>query len=330
MLARLIVPIACAVALSCAAPGDPAAQPPAKVFRIGVLDSVPIASNEANVAAFRRAMRELGYVEGHNLAIEYRSADGRPERFTDLARELVKLDVDAIVTSGNPAAVAAKHATRTIPIVMASSFAPVEEFIVASLARPGGNVTGFHLMAPYSLGATRLHLLKELAPGITRLGVFSNPGDLYTVLALKQIEPAARSAGLSITTLEVNRPWEFDRAFETALVGQVDALVATDDYLAIGERARIVGFAAMSRIPAVYALREFVEAGGLMAYGTDRRDLLRRAAATVHKVLTGTRPADLPIEGPAKFELVINRKTATTLGLTIPPSLLRRADQIID
>ena len=303
------------------------AQPPGKGYRIGVLEVVDLAANEANVSAFRQGMGALGYEEGQHFVIEYRSADGRTERLSDLATELVGLKVDVIVTRGTPAALAAKQATRSIPIVMATSGDPVAEGIVASLARPGGNVTGLHTMAPPELGGKRLQLLKEAVPGSSRVGILWNPRDIYPPLIVRDTERAARAMGVQLKSLEVLGP--FDQVFESALVGQIDALITVEDYLMLNYRPRIVEFAAMSRLPAIYGLREFVDSGGLMSYGTDRRDLYRRGATYVHRILTGTRPADLPVERPVKFELAINLKTARVLGLTIPPALLRRADYIV-
>jgi putative ABC transport system substrate-binding protein len=305
------------------------AQQPGKVYRIGVLEIAGVAANAANLSAFRQGLAELGYVEGQNLVIEYRSADGRPERFSALATELVRLGVDVIVTRGTPAALTAKQATHTIPIVMASSGDPVLEGIVASLARPGGNVTGLYIVAPPELGGKRLQLLKEAVPGSSRIGILWNPGDLYAPLIVRDTEGAARAMGVQLKSLAVQRSEPFERLFETALFGQVDALIAVEDSLTFTYRDRILDFAAMSRLPAIYGLREFVDAGGLMSYGTDRRDLYRRSATYVHRILTGASPADLPVEPPIKFELAINLKTARALGLTMPSALLRRADYIV-
>ena len=315
--------------LLCAGPLPAEAQDAGKVYRIGVLEIAPEASNSANLGAFRHGLRALGYVEGTNYVIEYRSAEDRAERFQDLATELVRLEVDVIVTRGTAAALSAKHATRTIPIVMASSGDPAAEGIVASLARPGGNITGFHMMAPFELGGKRLQLLKEAVPGASRIGILWSPEDHYSPLVLKDTERAARGMRVQLKPLEVRRLVGLGPAFEAALLFPVDALIALDDSQTFADRAEIVSFAAMSRLPAIYGLREFVDAGGLMSYGTDRRDLFRRSAACVHKILTGTRPADLPIEPPVSFELAINLKTAGALGLTMPPSLLRRADYVV-
>ena len=308
----------------------PEAQSAEKVYRIGVLEGVAAAANVENLAAFRQGLSDLGYVEGKNLVIEYRSADARPERFRDLARELVRLNVDVIVTRGTPAALSAKQTTATVPIVMASSGEPVAEGIVASLARPGGNVTGLYVMAPAELGATRLRLLKEAVPSASRVGILWNPVDMQTPLIVRETEKVARAMAVQLKSLEVQR-WRdgFDQVFEAALLAQVDALIAVEDHLTMSYLPAIVGFASMSRLPAIYGLREFVNAGGLMSYGTDRRDLFRRSATYVHRILTGAKPADLPVEPPTRFELAINLKTARTLGLTIPLSLLQRADYIV-
>jgi putative tryptophan/tyrosine transport system substrate-binding protein len=313
----------------------PAEQHAGKVYRIGVLENIGAASNAANLDAFRQGLSELGYVEGQNFVLEYRSSDGRPERFPDLAVELVRLEADVIVTRGTPAALSAKQVTSTTPIVMATSGDPTAEGIVTSLARPRGNVTGLHILAPPELGGRRLQLLKEAVPGSARVGILWNSTDVQSPLIVRETERVARAMRVQLKSLELQRCWgarcreAFDQAFEVALMGQVDALIAVEDYLTFADRARIVDFAAMSRLPAIYGLREFVDAGGLMSYGTDRRDLFRRSAGYVHKILNGARPADLPIEPPTRFELAINLKTAKAIGLAIPPSLLRRADHIV-
>jgi putative ABC transport system substrate-binding protein len=306
------------------------AQQAGKVYRIGVLEIVGAPANAANLTAFREGLRELGYVEGQNFTIEYRSADGRTEQFPDLASELVRLKVDVIVTRGTPAALAAKQATGTIPIVMASSGDPAAEGIVASLARPGGNVTGLHMMAAPQIGGRRLQLLKEMAPGLSRVGVLWNPATHYTPLLMRETERTARAIGVRLQGFEVQGPEDLDRTFDAVVLSQINALITVEDYLTFTHRTRIVELAAMSRLPAIHGLREFVDAGGLMAYGIERQDLFRRSATYVHKVLNGASPAGLAVEPPSKFELVINLKTAKALGLTIPPSLLQRADQVIE
>ena len=236
-----------------------------KIFRIGVLDVLGAASNGANLSAFRQGLRELGYVEGQNVVIEYRSADGRPERFPDLATELVRLKVDVIVTRGTSAALGAKHVTDTIPIVMASSGDPVFAGLVNSLARPGANVTGLHLITPPDLAGTRLRLLKEVIPGLSRVGVLLDSGDVYSRLMMKEIERVAHEIGVQLHSVDTRRPADFDRAFEAAILDRVDALITIEGVLTATDLSRIVDFAAMSRLPAIYGLREFVDAGGLMA-----------------------------------------------------------------
>jgi putative ABC transport system substrate-binding protein len=330
-LARLGRQISLALTVSvalCATPALAGTQPAARTYRLGILEGVAATSNGENLASFRRALSELGYVEGHNLVLEYRSADGRAERFADLARELVRLGVDVIVTRGTPAALAARHVTTTIPIVMASSGEPVFEGLVRSLARPGGNLTGFHLMVPPEVGARRLQLLKEAVSGVSRVGILWNPVGIQSPL-VRAIEQAGRLQGVQLRSLEVSSPDGFDAVFEAALISQVDAFIAVEDQLVFGDRVRIVSFAAMGRLPAIYGLREFVDAGGLMSYGPDRRDLFRRSAGYVDRILKGARPGDLPIEPPTRLELAINLKTARALGLTIPPALLQRADYVI-
>jgi putative ABC transport system substrate-binding protein len=325
--------MALTVAVLLGAPAPPAAaQAGARLYRIGVLEMVGAAANGENLGAFREGLRALGYVEGQNLAIEYRSAEGRPERLAELAGELVRLKVDAMVTRGTAAALSAKHATGAIPIVMASSGEPAAEGVVASLARPGGNVTGFHTMAPAELGGRRLALLREVVPGAARVGILWNPADIQPPLLVRDTERVARAMGMQLKSLEVQGRHglaTFEQAFEAALLGQVDAFIAVEDYLTFSQRARIVDFAAMSRLPAIYGLREFVDAGGLMSYGVDRRDLFRRSAVYVHRILHGARPGDLPVEAPTRFELAVNLGTARALGLAIPPSLLRRADHVV-
>jgi putative ABC transport system substrate-binding protein len=337
MRGQTIRPAMAAMALTVAvllgAPAPPAAaQAGARLYRIGVLEMVGAAANGENLGAFREGLRALGYVEGQNLAIEYRSAEGRPERLAELAGELVRLKVDAMVTRGTAAALSAKHATGAIPIVMASSGEPAAEGVVASLARPGGNVTGFHTMAPAELGGRRLALLREVVPGAARVGILWNPADIQPPLLVRDTERVARAMGMQLKSLEVQGRHglaTFEQAFEAALLGQVDAFIAVEDYLTFSQRARIVDFAAMSRLPAIYGLREFVDAGGLMSYGVDRRDLFRRSAVYVHRILHGARPGDLPVEAPTRFELAVNLGTARALGLAIPPSLRRRADHVV-
>jgi putative ABC transport system substrate-binding protein len=280
------------------------------------------------VKAFQDGLRQLGYIEGQNITFVIRSPEEGGKPLADLAAELVSLNVNVIVTAGPPATRAAKNATGTIPIVMATMGDPVESGFVASLARPGGNVTGLSLMAP-ELAGKRLQLLKEVVPRASRVAMLSNPTNPGSALTVRETEAAARVLGVQLQPLEMRAPEEIDRAFEAAIRGRASALIVVDNPLVLSHRARIVALAAKSRLPAIYGFREVVEAGGLMSYAADLSDLLRRAATYVDKILKGAKPADLPVEQPTKFEFVINLKTAKALGLTIPQAILFRADQVI-
>ena len=304
------------------------AQPAGKVYRIGVLEPTSMALNAANLDAFRQGLRELGYVEGRNMRIEYRSADGRSERFPDLAAELVRLKVDVILTRGTPAVMAAKNATGTIPVVMAASGDPVLSGVVSSLARPGGNVTGLSAVA-VEVSGKRLELIREVAPGVSRVAALFNMSNPNDALQWKEIETAAPSLRVQLQLLDVRKPGDFAGAFDAAVKGRAGALVVGLDALTWANHRPIVDLAAKHRLPAIYGGREFVNAGGLIAYGVSYPHLYHRAANFVDKILKGAKPADLPVEQPSKFELVINLKTAKALGLTIPPSLLQRADEVI-
>ena len=294
-----------------------------------MLETVSSTLNTANLDAFRQGLRELGYVEGQNFVIEYRSADGRPERFPGLATELVRLKVDLIVTRGTPAVLAAKKATGSIPIVMAMSADPAGFGIVSGLARPGGNVTGLSTFA-VELAGKRLELLKEAIPRIARIAQLANMSSPVSVSQWRQIEVAARSLGLEPQLLDVRASEDFARAFDTAIKQRADAVQVVNDTLTQNNVRRIVDLSAKHRLPSIFGSREFVDAGGLMAYGPNFTDLYRRAATYVDKIFKGAKPADLPVEQPTKFELVINLKTARALGLTIPQSVLVRADQVIE
>jgi|SRR5437867_4962784 len=300
-----------------------------KVARIGLLSQGSPTSGQHIREAFRQGLREVGYVDGQNIVIEYRYAEGKAERLPDLAAELVSLKVDVIVAGGTPAPLAAKHATRTIPIVMAAAGDPVGSGLVASLARPGGNVTGLGALSP-ELGGKRLQLLKEVVPGVSRVAVLWNAANPYAVLVARETEAAARTLGVQAQSLEVRGPDDFENALPAAIRGGAGALIVVEDPLTFQYRMRIADFAARNRLPAIDGYREYAEAGALMAYGANLADLYRRAATYVDKILKGAKPADLPVEQPTKFELVINIKTAKALGLTIPPSLLLRADQVIE
>ena len=285
----------------------------------------------SHLDAFRQRLRELGWVEGQNIVIDYRYAEGRVDRLPDLAAELVRLKVDLIVASaGTQAATAAKNATETIPIVMIYVRDPVGTGLIASLARPGGNVTGVSGSAGLELFAKQLELLKETVPKIRRVAILSNPDNAYHQLAIREVNVAARSLGVQLQLLEARGPNEFDGAFAAMAKERVGALLVLSDAIFGSHRTRLADLAARSRLPAAFGVRDDVEAGGLMSYGPSFLDLFRRSAAYVDKILKGAKPADLPVEQPNKFELVINLKTAKTLGLTIPQSVLLRADQVIE
>jgi len=302
-------------------------QKAGKVYKIGTLASGAVPSAEI-ARRLPDALRNLGWIEGKNVLFERRYAEDQLDRLPGLAAELVRLKVDVIVATGVPAQLAAKRATATIPIVMFASGDPVASGIVTSLARPGGNITGTSLMAP-ELGGKRLQLLKELLPGVSRVAVLWNAANPYPLLVFRETEGAARTLGIQLQSLEVRGPGDLDRALEAATRQRAGALITVEDPLTVGHRVQIVDFAAKNRLPAMHGVREFVEAGGLMSYGAHLPDLQRRTAGYVDKILKGAKPADLPIEQPTKFELVINLKAAKALGLTIPPSLLQRADEII-
>jgi putative ABC transport system substrate-binding protein len=313
-----------------AAPLAAEAQPAGKVTRIGWLGNSPSALPHLR-EAFLQGLRDLGYVEGRNVVIEYRYAQGKPERFPALAAELVALKVDVIVVSNTPPALAAKQATRTLPIVFAFAPDPVTEGLVTSLARPGGNVTGLSTLAP-ELGGKRLELLTQAVPGVTRVAVLWQPGGVPERTEkdiLTSAEVAGRALGLRLQFVEARGSADVDRAFSDMTRARAGALTVLGSPMFTSERSRLVDLAAKHRLPAVYGRREYVDAGGLMSYAPNLADLFRRAATYVDKILKGAKPGDLPVEQPTKFELVINLKTAKALGLTIPPSLLARADEVI-
>ena len=307
------------------------AQQAAGVVRIGLLRDSPGASARLR-EAFLQGLHDLGYIGGRGLLIEGRDAMGKPERLPALAAELVALKVDVIVAAGTPAAQAAKRATSSLPIVFMSVADPIASGLVTNLARPGGNVTGLSTLAP-ELVAKGLELLREAVPGVSRFAVLWQPGGLGERTErnmLKEAEVAARALEVQLQFVEVRGPADIDRAFSDMTHARAGALTALASAALFNERGRLMGLAAKNRLPAMYGLREYVEAGGLMSYGPDLADLFRRAATYVDKILRGAKPGDLPIEQPTKFELVINLKTARTLGLTIPLSVLGRADQVIE
>jgi putative ABC transport system substrate-binding protein len=305
------------------------AQQAGKVYRIGMVETISEALNAANLAAFRKSLRELGYIEGQNLVIEYRSADGHAERFPDLATQLVDLKVDLILTRGTPASLAAKNATATIPVIMTAVSEPFGSGLVAGLAHPGGNVTGMSSFATM-LDAKRVELLREAVPGIVRIATFLNMGNPVQFGEWQEIETAAQSTGIQPQLLDVRRVEDIAPGFLAASRQQADALVVGIDAVMQANAKVITELAAKHRLPAIYASRVFIEAGGLLAYGVSYPDLYRRAAIYVDKIVKGAKPADLPIEQPIKFELVINLKTAKTLGIEIPAALLARADEVIE
>jgi putative ABC transport system substrate-binding protein len=302
------------------------AQQSTKVPRIGYL-AASIISAESR-AAINQGLRKLGYIEGQNITIEYRYAEGKFERLPVLAAELVRLNVDVIVTGGSTATRAAKEATSTVPIVMTQDNDPVASGFVASLARPGGNVTGLSTLRP-EISGKRLELLKEIVPGLSRVGVLGasdNPGNAQ---ALKEVELAAGVLKVQLQYLDIRSPKDIEPAFQEARKGRADGVLELGGPLLNVHRTALVNLAAKSRLPTMWVRRRFVEAGGLVYYGVDTADLNRRAAEYVDKILKGVKPADLPVEQPTKFEFVINLKTAKQIGLTIPPNVLARADRVI-
>lgn len=309
-----------------AAPLAARAQQVGKVYRIGILETIPAARNAANLDALRKGLRDRGYVEGRNLVLEYRSADGRAERFPDLAAELVRLKVDLIVSRGTPAARALKKATETIPTVMATMGDP--HAIVGSFARPGGNITGVTTFST-ELTGKRVELLKQLIPRLSRVALLHNMGNPAAPPEWEETKTAARSLGLQAELLDVRSQDDLDGAFKLAVRQHVDALLIGADGLTQMHQQTIVDLVTRNRLPAAYPAREFVEAGGLIAYAVNYPDLYFRFASFIDKIFKGAKPADLPVEQPTKFELVINLKTAKALGLTIPQSVLLRADGVI-
>ncbi len=304
------------------------AQQPTKIPRIGYLDAVSLAANSARIEAFRQGLRELGYVEGKNIVIEWRSAEGKFDRLPALAAELVRLKVDAIVTTGATANRAAKDATNAIPIVMAQDRDPVGNGFVASLARPGGNITGLSTLGP-EISGKQLELLKEIIPRLSRVAVLGTSTAPGTAQVLKELELAAGAFKVQLQYLDVRSSKDIETAFRAASKGRAEAVLVMGGSVLNSQRTQVVDLAVKNRFPGIYFAIEFVEAGGLMSYGTSVTDLFRRAATYVDKILKGAKPADLPVEQPTKFELVINLKAAKQIGLTIPPNVLARADKVI-
>ena len=302
------------------------AQRQEKLPRIGFLSTAAHSSLSSRLEAFRQGLRELGFIEGKNIAIEYRSAEGKPDRLPELAAELVRLNVDCIVTAGETPTRAAKQAISTIPIIMTTVGDPVVLGFAASLARPGGNITGLSTVSP-DLAGKRLELLKETIPKLSRVAVFSDPRSATT--ELKETEAEARLLTVQIISLQVQSLDELENAFRSSTKSRADAIVIGTGGFFNTHQKRIVELAAKHRLPGMYIEQEFVLAGGLMTYATSIPELYRRAATYVDKILKGAKPADLPVEQPKKFELIINLKAAKQIGLTIPPNVLARADKVI-
>lgn len=312
-----------------AAPVASFAQQAKKVPRIGYLGGISPSANSARIDSFREGLRELGYVEGKNIVIEWRHAEGKIDRLPALAAELVRLKVDIIVTGGPPATRSAKEATVTIPIVMTQDTDPVGNGFVASLARPGGNITGLATLAP-ELSGKRLELLKEVVPRLSRVAVFGTSTTPGNAQSLREVELAAGAFGVKLQYLDVLSPKDIETAFRAASKGRADAvLMLVGGTIVAAHRTQIVDRAVKSRLPVIYSGRALVEAGGLMTYGVNLNDLDRRAATYVDKILKGRKPADLPVEQPTTFEFIINLKAAKQIGLTIPPNVLARADKVI-
>jgi putative tryptophan/tyrosine transport system substrate-binding protein len=311
------------------APPGAQAQQPGKVYRIGYLSAPTRESVEHVLEKFSQALRELGWVEGQNLIIEYRWAEGNVERLPDLAAELVRRKVDVIVAPAGSAALAAKNATSSIPIVMIFPSDPVEMGLVASLRRPGGNITGTTFTPGPEIFGRQLQILKDTIPRASRVAILSNPADPSFALQVREVEAAARTLHMRLQHVEARGPEQFDSAFAAMARERADALLINGTSTFLAHRVRLAELAVKNRLPTMYSFRESVEAGGLMAYAVNMAAFVERAAVYVDKILKGAKPADLPVEQPTKFELVINLKTAKALGLTIPQSLLARADELI-
>jgi putative ABC transport system substrate-binding protein len=304
------------------------AQQPKKVPRIGYLGATSRSTNPARIEAFRQGLSELGYVEGKNIVIEYRFAEGKLDRFPALASELVRLKVDVVLTGGPIATRSAKQATATIPIVMAYDDDPVGSGFVTSLARPGDNITGLSTLAP-EISGKQLELLKEVVPKVSRVAVLGNAIQPGNPQALREINLVADAFGVQLQYLEIQAPKDIETAFQAASKGRADAILVMASPITFSQRRQVADLAVKVRLPTIYSRPEYVEDGGLVFYGVSYTDLFRRAATYVDKILKGTKPDELPVEQPKKFEFIINLKAANQIGLTIPPNVLARADRVI-
>ena len=316
-------------ALSAALATDAQEYKPGRTARIGRLSPLSAEADVPNLEAFRKGLRDLGWVEGRSFTIESRFADGKLDRLPGLAEELVRQRVDVMLTGSSPGALAAKRVTGTIPVVMVTTGDPVGDGVITSLARPGGNITGVTALGQV-LNTKRLELIKEAVRGVARVGVLINPASTNTPPFLRERDGVARALGLQLRVLEAHDPSNFEKAFATMATERIGALMVQPNAMFITHRKRIVDLVAKNRLPAVYGEREFVDAGGLMFYGASLADMYRDAAVYADKILKGAKPADLPVEQPTKLELIINLKTAKALGLTIPPSVLTRADHVVE
>jgi putative ABC transport system substrate-binding protein len=329
IVARALLRLSLAIVVILAVSQEVAdAQPTGKVFRIGLLSSG--STTTPPIEGFRQGLRDLGWVEGQNIVVEYRITEGRVDQLSELAAELVGLKVDIIAAGPTPPAVAAKNATRTIPVVMLGAAQPVELGLIASLARPGGNVTGVSWSVNLEIIGKGLELLKEILPKIRLVAILWNPANPAQAIAVKEVKHAARTVGVELQLVEVREASDLDAAFASMAKKRAQAVLVVADALFVSSRTRLAALEAKYRMPSVHALKSNVEAGGLMSYGPDIVAVWRRAALFVDKILRGAKPADLPVEQPTKYQLVINLRTAKALGLTIPQPLLLRADEVIE
>jgi putative ABC transport system substrate-binding protein len=304
------------------------AQQPANVHRIGFLTATSLSAVSARIEAFRQGLRDVGYMEGKNIVIDYRSVEGKADRLAELAAQLVNLKVEVIVTAGSASTPSAKEATTTIPIVMGFDNDPVGSGFVASLARPGGNITGLSSVSP-EMSGKQLELLKEIVPKLSRLALVGDASEPGNAAAVKEARLAAESFGVHLQQLEIQALTDIEIVFREVRNGHAEAVLMLPSAVLLSQRREIAELAIKNRLPATYNRPEYVEAGGLMSYGASITDLFRRAAIYVDKILKGAKPADLPVEQPTKFEFIINLKTAKQIGLTIPPNVLARADRVL-